>query len=262
MKYILAWSRFILLILTMFIYLTGYLFSSLFLGRDIQRAFRMRKSCVKVFLRILGFKINTHNLIQEITPAVYVANHRCFSDPLIGLSFFHFYPIGKAEIEKYPLIGLAAKETGILFVQRDSKTSRNGVKEGIKKALDNNMNIFLCPEGTTNIGQTTKDFKKGAFDVAASLNVPVIPIAMVYQDPTSDFWLPGDSLIGHFIRQFGKWKTVVDVYFPDKPYVNTDSTLLMNDCKSWIDEKLKTVLVPDYITSMEGKGEKGKGKSV
>lgn len=242
--------RIILLVITMFLYLSVYLLSSLFFGRSIKRAFRMRRSCVKTFVKILGIKINTFGKIIEITPAVYISNHRCFSDPLLALQYFYFYPIGKAEIEKYPLIGLAAKETGILFVKRDNKESRHGVKEGIKNALLSNLNIFLCPEGTTNVGQTTKEFKKGAFDVAAELIVPIIPIALVYHDPSTDFWLPGNTLIQHFIRQFGKWTTTVDIYFPDQPFYSNDPVNLLNICKKWIDDKLKTIPVPEEISSL------------
>jgi lyso-ornithine lipid O-acyltransferase len=210
----------------------------------------MRKSCVNMFIKILGFKIKIHGKIKEITPAVYISNHRCFSDPLLALNYFYFYPIGKAEIEKYPLIGLAAKETGILFVKRENKESRNNVKQGIQKALQANLNIFLCPEGTTNVGQLTKEFKKGAFEVASGLHIPVIPIALVYHQPASDFWLPGDSLVQHFIRQFGKITTKVDIYFPDQPFYSTDPIRLMNDCKNWIDEKLLTIKVPEEVSSM------------
>lgn len=251
MKYVIAWLRIILLVITIFLFLSGYLLSSIFLGRSIHRAFRMRRACVGVFIKILGFRIATHGKIEEITPAVYVSNHRCFSDPLLALQYFYFYPIGKAEIEKYPLIGLAAKETGILFVKRDNKESRTNVKEGIKKALLSNLNVFLCPEGTTNVGQTTKEFRKGAFDVAAELNIPIIPIAIVYNDPASDFWLPSDSLIQHFIRQFGKWETTVDIYFPNQPFQSNDPIALLNQCKSWIDEKLLTLNVPEEIASLE-----------
>lgn len=251
MKYVIAWLRIILLVITMFLFLSGYLLSSIFLGRSIQRAFRMRRSCVRVLSKILGFKITTHGKIAEITPAVYVSNHRCFSDPLLALHYFYFYPIGKAEIERYPLIGLAAKETGILFVKRDNKESRSNVKEAIRKALLSNLNIFLCPEGTTNVGQTTKEFRKGAFDVAAELNIPIIPIAMVYHDPASDFWIPSESLIQHFVRQFGKWETRVDIYFPNKPFQSNDSLTLLNQCRSWIDEKLLTIKVPEEIASLE-----------
>ena len=81
--------------------------------------------------------------------------------------------------------------------------------------------------------------------MAAELNIPIIPIAIVYNDPASDFWLPSDSLIQHFIRQFGKWETTVDIYFPNQPFQSNDPIALLNQCKSWIDEKLLTINVPE-----------------
>lgn len=201
-------------------------------------------------LFILGVRIRKHGSFTQITPAIYISNHRCFSDPMVALCYYDFLPMGKAEIEKYPLIGYGAKETGILFVKREDKTSRHKAIQAMKESIEDDVSVFLCPEGTTNVGQITKEFKKGAFEVACELNVPIIPLAMVYQDPNSDFWLPKESLLQHFIRQYGKWKTTIDVYFPDHPFVGKDPMALKLQCKEWIDEKLKTVKVPEEIAAM------------
>ncbi len=188
--------------------------------------------------------------MDQVTPAIYISNHRCFSDPILALRFFHFLPIGKSEIAQYPLIGIAAKETGILFVNRQRRDSRHEVKLAMSENLKNGYNIFLCPEGTTNVGQLTKEFKKGAFEVAVENAVPMIPLAMVYHEPSQDFWIPGDSLIQHFIRQFGKWETRVDIYFPTEPFTDSDPIRLMNATKEWIDDKLQKVEVPKEISEL------------
>ncbi|MEP7267120.1 MAG: lysophospholipid acyltransferase family protein [Saprospiraceae bacterium] len=250
MKYILAFVRFSLLVICTLAFLIVLIFVNAVKGASIQRALRYRKSCVRVMLKIVGIKIIPHGRFEQINPAIYISNHRCISDPLIALKYFECFPIGKAEIDKYPLIGFAARLTGILFVQRDQKESRNLVKEGIRTALQKEINIFLCPEGTTNLAQTTKEFKLGSFDVAAELKVPMVPMALVYNDPSSDFWLPGDSLLLHFVRQFGKWETRVDLYFPEKSFINSDPIRLMNECKSWIDSKLISIKVPDKIADL------------
>ncbi len=250
MKYLLAWIRIVLCVLIIAFFITGLVIISFFFGKDIRRAFRIRRACVKILNAVLGYKIHTNGHINPVHPAIYISNHRCFSDPILALQYFDFYPIGKAEIEKYPLIGFGARQTGILFVQRDNRESRNQVKEGMKTALQQGLSIFLCPEGTTNVAQTTKDFKLGAFDVAAELNIPIIPLAMVYHDPAKDFWIPTDSLIQHFIRQFGKWSTEVDIYFPERPFSSSDPIVLMHQCKEWIDDKLLSVTVPPEVAAL------------
>ena len=247
MKYLLAWLRIVLLVLVILIFLSAYLISALIRGRNIHRAFRFRKTCIKIMGMILGYQITRYGHFDEIQPAIYISNHRCFSDPILALHYYHFLPIGKAEIERYPLIGLAAEETGILFVQRHDKTSRNKVKEGMRQKLRQNLSIFLCPEGTTSVLQLTKEFKKGAFEIAVEENIPIVPLAMVYHQPELDFWIPGDSLLTHFIKQFGKWKTKVDVHFPDHLYQNEDPMVLMQECQAWIDQKLSLVPVPQAV---------------
>lgn len=247
MNYLLAWLRIVLLVLCILLFLSLYLLTALILGRDIHRAFRFRKRCIVWMGRIMGYQITRIGSFKEINPAIYISNHRCFSDPILALHYYHFLPIGKAEIERYPLIGLAAEETGILFVQRQDRSSRYQVKEAMRAKLRQKLNIFLCPEGTTSILQTTKEFKKGAFEIAAEEKIPVVPLAMVYHQPELDFWIPGDSLLTHFIKQFGKWRTKVDVYFPEKAYYNEDPILLMQECKAWIDQKLNLVPVPQHV---------------
>lgn len=247
MKYVLAWSRMIILVLVIFLFLMAYLLTTVFLGQDIRRAFRFRKAGVKVMGWVLGYQIRTFGKFDQIQPAIYISNHRCFSDPVLALHYYHFFPIGKAEIEKYPLIGLAAEKTGILFVQREDRSSRSSVKEGMRQKLRQGFNIFLCPEATTSVLQLTKDFKKGAFEVAVEEKVPIVPLAMIYHEPELDFWIPGDSLPTHFIKQFGKWRTRVDICFPDHAFLGNDPIVLMQDCKAWIDTKLMAVPVPQWV---------------
>lgn len=247
MKYFLAWLRIVLIVLLILIFLSAYLITALVRGRNIHRAFRIRKTCIKLMGKVLGYRITRIGHFDEIEPAIYISNHRCFSDPILALHYYHFLPIGKAEIEGYPLIGFAAEETGILFVQRHDKSSRNKVKEAMRQKLRQNLSIFLCPEGTTSVLQLTKDFKKGAFEIAAEEQIPVVPLAMVYYQPALDFWIPGDSLLTHFIKQFGKWQTRVDVHFPEHAFHHDDPIILMQECKAWIDEKLSLVPVPKEV---------------
>jgi 1-acyl-sn-glycerol-3-phosphate acyltransferase len=250
MRFLLAWTRFVLVVLCIFFFLSILLGASLIQGKNIQRAFRIRRACVRTMSWILGFKTQVFGPLHHLQPALYLSNHRCFSDPILALNFFYFYPIGKAEIDRYPLIGLASRASGVLFVQRDKKESRHVVKEGIRKAFEQGLNIFLCPEGTTNVGQLTAPFKKGSFEIAAEARVPVIPMAFVYQNPLEDFWRPGDSLYRHFMRQFGKWTTRVNIYFPDKPFNSDDGHVLLQETKAWIDQKLSLVPVPEELTRL------------
>ena len=99
MKYLLAWIRIVLCVLIIAFFITGLVIISFFFGKDIRRAFRIRRACVKILNAVLGYKIHTNGHIDPVHPAIYISNHRCFSDPILALQYFDFYPIGKAEIE-------------------------------------------------------------------------------------------------------------------------------------------------------------------
>ena len=100
MKYLLAWIRIILLVLIISLFLTALIIISFVAGRSLKRSFVFRRYCVKFMLFILGFRIYKHGYIEQITPAIYISNHRCFSDPILALCYYDFLPMGKAEIEK------------------------------------------------------------------------------------------------------------------------------------------------------------------
>jgi 1-acyl-sn-glycerol-3-phosphate acyltransferase len=64
--------------------------------------------------------------------------------------------------------------------------------EACKKSLQNNISVFVFPEGTRSHEGTIQPFKEGAFIIAKDNGVPLLPIVLEGTGkvlPKKSFWL-------------------------------------------------------------------------
>jgi len=139
-------------------------------------------------------------------PCLYVANHISYVDPICLLFHVNAHVVAKAEVKHWPLIGYAANLVGTLFVQRDEKSSRHETAKAIQTALLHKDSIMVFPEGTTTAGPGTLPFKPRSFAGAFLANVPVQPVAIIYDSPIVAF-IGTDTFLPHFFRMF-RLKTI------------------------------------------------------
>jgi 1-acyl-sn-glycerol-3-phosphate acyltransferase len=114
---------------------------------------------------------------------VFVANHISYLDiPLIfqAVRRNNIRVLGKYEMSRIPVFGILYK-LAVVLVDRSSPEKRARSVTNLKKVLDQNISIFLFPEGTFNEnGTPLKSFYDGAFRIAIETNTPIKPI--VYLD--------------------------------------------------------------------------------
>jgi 1-acyl-sn-glycerol-3-phosphate acyltransferase len=191
------------------------------------------------WLRWIGFPVlNLHVIIKgkaATQSAIYVANHRSFADPVVLCNFIDAYVIAKAEVANYPIINQGAKLTGVIYVKRENKESRNEVRDMMIQTVKKGNNVLVFPEGTVGVNKTTVDFRPGTFFEAAEHNVPIVPVAIEYRSE-KDLWLI-PNFVKLFLSQFSKWKTEVKVTIGE-PMVSNDGEYLRTESRKWIDQQL------------------------
>ena len=229
-----AFFRFFFFFLSMSIGILLCMISSLFGGDVLGRNMTIRKYWIRLAIWILGLEIDVEGKILDGV-YLYTSNHRSFSDPVVALYFIKAFPLAKAEVSGYPLVGFGARLTGILFVQRNSMKSRANARNAIQQTLVRGQNVLIYPEGTTTIEARSQPFKVGSFEIAAALQTPVIPVAIEYRDP-GDHW-KDTSIWSHYRRQFGKRKCHCKISF-GSPITNSDPIQLKQITRSWIDDRL------------------------
>ncbi len=208
-------------------------------GEDIERGLEIRRRWLISILRILGVKFNISGN-PPTTPSLIVCNHRSYLDPMPLLTQIHAFPVGKAEIEKWPLVGYGSTETGVIWVNRSDRDSRKKTREKMVEVIKNlSHHVLIFPEGTTHTQPTSIDFRPGTFAVAAREGIPVIPVAVDYQNP-KDAWVGDDTFIRHFIECFGKKETHVMLTYGN-PIESKDPEILLQTAKSWIDQEMLSI---------------------
>lgn len=203
-------------------------------GYGLHGAIRLRQQLGRGIIAINGIKRTVKGSIPEGT-FLYISNHRTYMDPVLAAPEAAFIPVAMSEIADWPIMGRGIRASGIVYVKRDSKSSRAATREAVAKALKDGYSVIVYPEGGTNDLPTTKEFKAGTFRIAAENGFPIIPIAVDYKDQ-SHFWTSSKSFVGHVINSFGtKMETKVSF---GKPILNADAEALLEATQSWIDKEL------------------------
>ncbi len=125
-------------------------------------------------------------------PYIIIANHASYLDIFLMYSLLPNHPflfMGKSEILKYPLMKTLFKRLNIPVFRNDRMKAAKSFIQA-KKALENGWSIVIFPEGTIPDDNSPHmiPFKEGAFKLAKSAKVPLIPISFtnnykLFSDP-------------------------------------------------------------------------------
>lgn len=226
--------------------------NNLFRGTDTRRSMRIRRRWANNLIRGVGVSIQTTGEAPNF-PCVIVCNHRSYLDPILLLRDIDGYPVAKAELAKWPIIGRGARMAGILYLRRAHAGSRSGILRQMLGRIEAGYPIIIVPEGTTSSVSGTIAFQKGAFKLAAQAGIPVVPAAIVFADKR-DYWVGKQTFLGHAMRRFGAKKIEVKLIYGPK-ILHENPERLLHSAKSWIDDALMAN-PPDFPQPAHHKGEK------
>ncbi|WP_291097177.1 MULTISPECIES: lysophospholipid acyltransferase family protein [unclassified Flavobacterium] len=202
---------------------------------NFHKALLLRDFLIRAANVLLGIRTIVYGE-KPVVQGLIVANHRSYFDPIAIVNQVHAFPVGKKEVESWPLIGYLCKISGVLFVDRKCQKSRQDTAENIREVLSKGYSVINFPEGTTHILPTTVDFNYGSFVMATKIKSAVIPVAIDYKEKT-DAFIGNDTFIPHFLKCFGKLTTEIKItFFP--PIYSEDATFLLNTSKNKIDKEL------------------------
>jgi 1-acyl-sn-glycerol-3-phosphate acyltransferase len=119
-----------------------------------------------------------------------VSNHRSALDIPVLLTNFGGSALSRADLEHWPLIGLAAQKAQTIFVDRESKQSGAHAIRAIRSQLSRGRTVNVFPEGTVFAGDEVRPFNAGAFAAARGLAVEYVPVGVAY--PRDCEWVQED----------------------------------------------------------------------
>jgi 1-acyl-sn-glycerol-3-phosphate acyltransferase len=109
-----------------------------------------------------------------------VANHRSTADILLLLRAFGGYMVSRSDLARWPLMGVAARAVGTVFVDRSDAVSGANAVRAIRDRLAARDTVIVFPEGTTFPGDEVRPFRAGAFVAALRSGADVIPVGLAY----------------------------------------------------------------------------------
>jgi lyso-ornithine lipid O-acyltransferase len=121
-----------------------------------------------------------------------------YLDALVLVGLVPAVPIAKLEVSRWPLVGGVARRHGVLFVDRADAASGATALRRARRALASGLSVLNFPEGTTSSGEQVLPFRRGIFGLARVASVPVVPVALRFDDP--ELAWHGDALfLPHYL---------------------------------------------------------------
>jgi 1-acyl-sn-glycerol-3-phosphate acyltransferase len=147
-------------------------------------------------LKIFGYQLK---MIGSPHPQarILVGNHISFLDiPALLVTAPHSTFIAKDDLERWPIIGDGARAGGTIFVSRAPGSDRSHTRNQVKKILAENpeAQIVVFPSGTTSLDEN-KRWKKGIFEIAQELELPVQLFHLRYMPARESAYIDDDQLV-------------------------------------------------------------------
>lgn len=110
---------------------------------------------------------------------VMVANHLSLLDILVLFRLFrHFTWVSKAENFRVPFVGWNMHLNAYIPLKRGDRESVRTMLARAEADLRDGISVMIFPEGTRSRDGELKPFKPGAFELAVTTGLPVLPIVI------------------------------------------------------------------------------------
>ncbi len=172
-----AWS------LTILIFILHYLITNVIMLFPFKNKSTIFYKLANIFLKSAFFlgavRVKVHG--KENFPShqngVVISNHQSLLDVVILMAFLpqRIVFFAKKELNKIPILSYDMKYMEHVLVDREKKSRALVQLEQMEERLNRNLNAFIFPEGTRSDTGEIKEFKRGAFHLAASAKKPIIP---------------------------------------------------------------------------------------
>jgi putative phosphoserine phosphatase/1-acylglycerol-3-phosphate O-acyltransferase len=126
----------------------------------------------------LDVRVTGEGNLWSARPAVFIFNHQSAVDMLLLCKLLRrdFVGISKQEVRRNPIFGPFLSLAGTVFIDRFNRPKAIEALAPAVDALRGGLSIAIAPEGTRMPTPTLGRFKKGAFHLAMTAGVPIVPI--------------------------------------------------------------------------------------
>ena len=203
-------------------------------------------------LKVLGIKCRVSGSPMNL-PGVVVANHVSWLDVFALNASQRAFFVAKHEVRGWFGIGILARATGTVFIERNALHARTHKTLFWKRLADGDKLLFF-PEGTSTDGLRVLHFKSTLFAVLFESGIPddsfVQPVSLIYSPPKGKdsrfygFW-GNISLRSHLLAMLAApLGGIIDTVFhePVSPHAFAGRKALAQHCESIVRDCLRKQL--------------------
>lgn len=133
------------------------------------------------YVLLIPVKVVGHPEVLKKTSYVFVANHQGSFDIFLIYGFLgrNFKWMMKKSLRKMPFVGKACEAAGHIFVDKSGPKKVIETIEHARHVLQDGTSLVVFPEGARTFTGHMGYFKKGAFQLADDLQLPVVPLTII-----------------------------------------------------------------------------------
>ena len=181
----------------------------------------------KRLLRILKIKITLSGEVLRFLSGdsyLVVSNHISWLDIPVIFSLKPITFVSATEVKTWPIIGILAKISGAIFVDRDRRASLPEVIQAMNHHFKNDkQSICIFPEGVTSNGYQVLPFKSNLFQSAFESDKLLLPLSIKYKENnviTNRTSFHGSTTLFQSFKRVAKSNHIeveIDIGHPVKP---------------------------------------------
>jgi len=128
----------------------------------------------------LPVKVEGREHLQPGQSYIFAANHQGAFDIFLLSGFLgrEFKWMMKASLRKVPFVGMACEKAGYIFVDKSSRKAVAKTMDDARQRLVGGTSLAVFPEGARTFSGHMGSFRRGAFQLADELQLPVVPITI------------------------------------------------------------------------------------
>ncbi|HVS13607.1 MAG TPA: lysophospholipid acyltransferase family protein [Thermoanaerobaculia bacterium] len=198
--------------------------------RRVQRA--VFRCWSRTLCRLLGARVTLRGAAPA-PPCLLVTNHLSYIDVLVLATAVPARFVAKAEVRRWPLVGLISRSVDTLYVDRRSRRDALRVAREMAEGLERGDAIVLFPEGTSTHGHVVAPFKAPLLAPAAAAELPVHYAAFRYATPAGELpahlavcWWDDMPFAEHFWRMIQLSGFDAEIAFGAEPVRDADRKAL------------------------------------
>ena len=193
-------------------------------------------------MMLTGGKLDIQGPIPQ-PPFYLTSNHLSYADIWVLLAALRATFIAKHDLRSWPIMGLAMKLTGIIFINRTKKIDVSRVNKLISKELHSPRGIIVFPEGTTTLGDELKPYNSPLLEIPASQYFPVHSVLLHYEDKKGGGkslfgtsyvpWWDETSFIRHFVSLLTRKGYIARLSFSSQKWHDSSRKKLTASIFQW-----------------------------